>query len=144
MSRGVKWRLAEERDREAIQAMQAEMERKLGRKMDWPDPLQEPVVGTVVGEINGVVVQGLFAEAELEVCACAPHALAASEMQEGVDMLAAIARQYKIRLVRCFVPHILLLKGTITRPSAMERMLRKIGFSREDQSQFAAFTRWML
>jgi hypothetical protein len=150
MSRHVIWRDAEERDLPALKEMHAEMERKIGKKMDCPNLLTEPVVHTVVAEVDGVIVQGLFAEAELEVCACAPHVLGAKEMEEGVRMLEATAAKYKIRVVRCFVPQQLVPARSDRREwtdkpfrrSAIERMLLKLGFTREKPG-FQQFFRWL-
>lgn len=150
MSRHVTWRLAEAKDIPALDAMHAEMERKVGRKMDRPDLLTEPVICTAVAEVNGVIVQGLFAEAEIEVCACSPHVLAVKEMLEGVALLEQAARKYKIRLVRCFVPENLVPAKSDRReweekqyrPSAIERQLKTFGFTREKPG-LQQFFRWL-
>lgn len=150
MSRHVTWRLAEKKDIPALDAMHAEMERKVGRKMDRPDLMTEPVICTAVAEVDGVVVQGLYAEAELEVCACSPHVLAKREMVEGVKLLEQVAAKYGIRLVRCFVPENLVPGPSDSReweekeyrPSAIERQLTKFGFTREKPG-LQQFFRWL-
>lgn len=149
--RHVKWRLAVPEDQPALNAMHQELERKIGFRMDQPDMFTEPVLIAVVGEVEGVIVQGLYLEATAESCVMAPHVLAAKEMADGVAMLEACARNYKIRLVRCFVPECLVPKKSDRRdweekpyrPAALERLLLKLGFTREKQG-YQQFFRWLV
>jgi hypothetical protein len=147
----VKWRLAVPEDQPALDAMHKELEKKLGKKMDRPDPFMEPVLMAVVGELNGVIVQGFYLEAVGEACAMAPHVLAVKELQAGVDMLEACARSYQLRLIRCFVPDFMVPQKSDRReweekpyrPSALERMLTRIGFVREKPG-YQQFFRWLV
>jgi hypothetical protein len=151
MSRHVKWRLAVAEDQPALDDMHQRMQKKLGKRMDRPDLFTEPVLITVVGEVNGVIVQGFFLEAVGEACAMAPHVLAVKELQEGVDMLEACARSYQLRLIRSFVPAFMVPQKSDRReweekpyrPSALERMLTKIGFTREKPG-YQQFFRWLV
>lgn len=126
----------------ALDAMHAEMEKKIGHRLDRPDLFTEPVICAVVGEVNGVIVQGLYLEALAESCACGPSVLAVKEMLDGVAMLEAVARSYKIRLIRCFVPAQLAAPDLFGRPSAIERLLKKLHFVREGPG-YQQFFRWL-
>lgn len=140
--RTVTWRLATESDLPALKSMHAEMEKKIGHRMDFPDPFIEPVLCTVVGEVNGIIIQSLSLEATAEAAAGAPHVLSAKEMSAGIEVLESVARAYKIRLVRCFVPMALALPNKDGRPSAIERLLKKLDFTRE-RPGYQQFFRWL-
>lgn len=143
MSRHVAWRLAVPEDQLALDAMHKELEHKVGRRMDRPDLFMEPVLVCVVGEVEGKIVQGFYLEAEAESCACGISVLTSKEMADGVAMLEAVARTYKIRLVRCFVPQQLVPENPLaSRPSAIQRVLEKFGFVRE-RPGYQQFFRWL-
>lgn len=110
--------------------------------MDRPDPMSRPVIAAVVKEENGVITQGLYLEAEVEVCAMGTGVLAPAEMAEAVEMLTQVAKEYKIRIARSFVPTIMLPPDKRGRKPAMERLLKKVGFTRE-RGKIAQFFKWL-
>ena len=69
------WRDYEDTDYEAVCLLHAQMEDKVGRQLDLPNPGERPVLICVVGETDGVITHAVFAEAEVEICAVGPNPL---------------------------------------------------------------------
>jgi len=137
------WRDYEPEDEAAVRTLQFAMEERVGRKMDLPDLDREPVVVTQVGLTDGVITHCLYAEAELELCAAGIAPLSAEQMEPAVKRMREVADLYKIRIVRCYVPEVMLTKSKRGRDSAIERMLKKLGFTRENESM-RQFFRWLV
>jgi hypothetical protein len=141
--RTVKWEYATEEDMPALDALHILMQKRIGKKLDRPALMAEPVIGTVVAKVDGVIIQGLYAEAEIEVCACGPGVLSAKEMAEGAAMLEKIAHQFNIRIVRSFVPQELLAPKKNGKPSAIARVMKKLKMTREKPG-YQQFFRWLV
>lgn len=139
----IKWRDYEPRDEAAVKALHAEMEAKIGRKLDLPDLDKQPVLVCQVGETNGVVTHGVFAEAEVEVCAIGINPLSAKEMKPAIKRLTEVAQGYNLHIARCYVPVQLLEPNKRGRKSAISRMLGKIGFT-EETGELKQFFKWLV
>jgi hypothetical protein len=119
------------------------MEEKVGTKLDLPDLLSEPVLVALVGETDGVVTHGLFAEAEIEVCAIGSNPLPPSQMRDAEAYILSVCDRFKIRMVRAFVPTSLVPNENSRKPGALERILKNMGFTRESESLVTQFYRWV-
>lgn len=138
------WRLYKESDQEAVLALHAKMEERIGRKMDLPDLLSEPVICAVVREEHGVIAHCIFLEAEVEACAIGEKPLSPMDLKEAVaQYLLPIAKHYKLRIVRAFVPATLLIGRRNGRPGPIPRILKKIGFKQENDT-LVQFYRWLV
>lgn len=136
-----KWRWFEEKDREAVAAIHAQMENRIGRKLDLPDLLEEPVIVAVVCETDGVITDAIFAEAEAEICAASSTILSPEKLQGAIDLMTPVLKGYRLQIARAFVPTHLLQKRK-ARPAAIERLLNAIGFTKENES-VTQFFKWL-
>lgn len=137
----MKWRFYEERDKEAVETIHAQMENRVGRKLDLPDLFEEPVIVAVVLEIDGVVTDCIFAEAEAEVCATSSTVLSPEKLQGAIDLMMPVLKGYRLQIARAFVPTRLLTQRK-NRPAAIERLLNAIGFTKENES-VTQFFKWL-
>lgn len=139
----IQWRLAEPRDEAALRELHAEMERRLGAKLDLPNLFEEPVVACIVGETNGIVTHGVFGEAEVEICAIGVNPLAPREALEAETYLLSLLDRFRIRMVRAFVPTPFLKRRKRGRKAPVERLLVAMGFRREQTRFVTQFYRWI-
>lgn len=145
----------------SVQKLHAEMENKVGRKLDLPDLMSEPVIACAVGEIGGKVTHAIFLEAQIECCSASPNPLPAEDLKAAMELLLPIAQGYKIQIARCFVPTVLIqkqrsrwdefviwmrvtlgLKVSPDRPMPIERTLDAVGFTKENES-IQQFYMWL-
>lgn len=138
----IQWADYQPTDRDAVLALHAEMEGKVGCKLDLPDLDKQPVLVCQVGRTNGVITHGVFIEAEVEACIIGPNPLPARELMAPMARLTDVARCYNLRVARCYVPAVMLERKN-KRRSPLERTLRKIGFTREKRT-FAQFFKWLV
>lgn len=138
----ITWRWYEEKDKAAVQECYANLLKKIGKDWTLPDLMEEPVIAAVVGEIDGKVVTAIFAEAEVEVQIASSEILAANEIQGAMDLLLPIVKGYRLNIARCFVPSEMLTPTKNKRPAAIERMLKKLGFTKENET-VTQFFKWL-
>lgn len=132
-----------DRDKEAVENLHHAMEARIGRKMDLPDLSTEPIINAVVYEDGGAILHCMFIEAELEACILSEKALSAKRANEAITkFLLPAAQRYRLRIVRAFVPANLLLKEN-GKQGAVPRLLRKLGFTRENET-VVQFFRWLV
>lgn len=142
LSSRVQWRWFERaRDAEAVAQLHAQMEQRIGTKLDLPVLDERPIIATVVGETDGVVSHCIFLEAEVEVCSASPNVLTAKDAQGAVEMLMPVLDMYRIRIARAFIPS-LMLEAKGKRKSPLARTMDKLGFTRENAS-VSQFFRWL-
>lgn len=139
----IEWRwFNRDTDMEAVTALHGQMEKRLGRNMDLPELDRRPVIASVVGETNGLITHGVFAEVEAEICAIGPNILPASEARGAEHLLLPALRYYDLRIARCYVPSAMLTAGKRGRPAAMARMLKGMNFTQENETMKQWF-RWL-
>lgn len=138
----ISWRLYEPRDEQAVKTLHARLETKVGRKLDLPDLMKEPVLAALVGETNGVVTHGIFLEAEAEVCVIGDNVLSPKSAREAETYLLSVLERFKIRIVRAFVPTEMVEPKDKKKP-ALLRVLEGMGFRREESSLVSQFYRWV-
>lgn len=155
MSR-IHWRWYEhEKDAAAVKVLHAKMEARLNHKLDLPEfaphgifidgtefKTQRPVLGVIVGETNGEITHGIFAEAEVEICAIGCNPLPARAARGAEQLLLPTLKAYDLRIARCFIPSTMLTSGTNGRPSPMARTLKSLGFTEENDVMKQWF-RWL-
>lgn len=142
MSR-VSWRWYDHgHDEQAVKELHSQMEDRIGRKMDLPELDRRPVIATVIGETNGRITHGVFAEVEAEICAIGPNVLPAKEARGAENLLLPVLNYYDLRIARSFVPAAMLTPGRNGRPAAMARMLEGMNFTQENESM-KQFFRWL-
>lgn len=130
-------------DVQAVADLHREQELRLGQKMDQPDIGVAPVIVSVVREVEGRVTHCIFLEAEAEACALGSEPLTSEEAQEAVrDFLLPVAKKYKLRIVRSFMPEGL-VSGKQGRLGPVARLLGKLGFTRED-GHVVQFFKWII
>jgi hypothetical protein len=130
-------------DREAVIALHQRMELRVGRPIDLPELSEEPVIAAVVNEVDGQIKHCIFLEAEVEACAVGEEPLPAELVRQAIDeYLMPQVQAYKIRIVRAFVPAMLIAGKRADRLGAVPRLLQKLGFTREDSSM-VQFFRWL-
>lgn len=139
----IEWTDYHPSDHAAVEELHREMEAKVGRKMDLPDLDSRPILIAMVGRTNGKITHCLFAEAEMEVCAAGTHPLAPEQIAPAVQRITEVGRFYGIRIVRCYVPAVMLESPRKGRKPAIERMLRRIGFTKEKKSM-TQFFKWLV
>jgi hypothetical protein len=136
------WRPYEEKDRAEIVALHEAMQRRLNCVFDIPLRLEErPVLNSQVRVVDGKITHCVFIEAEVEVCSLGEDPLPAKEWVIPAKRLAEVCAAYEIRLARAFIPAAAL--GTSRRGSAVERILKRFGFVREDEKAYAQYVRWV-
>lgn len=139
----VVWTWYDERDREERLLLHAELERRVGRTLECSELLEEPIIAAVVGRVDGVLKHVLFLEAEAELQSGAANVLAPKELEEPLAMLTAAAQHYRIRIVRAFVPPAMVDGRLGERMKPLERILRRIGFDKEEPSLITQFYMWI-
>lgn len=133
MKSKAEWRRYKKADYAQVKALHEAMCIKVGEKWPFMDPAEEPIVDCIVLEEDGVITRFVALEAELEACHTGVGAVDLDQMNEAIEkFLVPTARAYKIQIVRSFVPS-KLLEGKRNRESAIVRLLRKLGFQRENE-----------
>lgn len=132
-------------DPEAVSRLHHAMEKRLGCQLDQPDLGKAPVIAAIVREAkDGEITHCLFLEAEVEACLLAETPAPLAEMKRAVDeMLLPILAGYKIRLARSFAPTAALASRRNGKSTPVERILRRLGFTKEDAS-IQQFFRWLV
>lgn len=132
-----------ERDTAAVERLHHAMEARIGRKMDLPDLSTEPIINAVVYEEGGAILHCMFIEAEIEACILSEKPLSSKRAKQAIDkFLMPAAQRYSLRIVRAYVPANILLKKN-GKEGAVPRLLRKLGFTRENET-IAQFYRWLV
>lgn len=137
------WRWYQKSDEAAVVELHHAMERRLGRMMDLPDLSIEPIIAAVVYEAAGKIQHCMFIEAEIEAAILSEKPLSSKRAKHAIDnFLMPAAQKYSLRIVRAFVPANILLKKN-GKEGAVPRLLRKLGFTRENES-VVQFFRWLV
>lgn len=142
MTNMIHWRdFDPELDYEAVCLLHMQMEKKIGRRLDLPNPGERPVLICVVGETSGEVTHAVLGEAEMEVCAIGPNPLPRNEIYPVMRRLTEVAQFYHIRLARSFVPKQMLVAPN-GRPAPIARILKHANFV-HDKDALAQFYHWV-
>jgi hypothetical protein len=123
--------------------LHAELERRIGRRLECSELLEEPIIAAVVGRVDGVLRHVLFLEAEAELQSGAANVLAPAELAEPLHMLTAAAQFYRLRVVRSFVPAAMMWPAKGSRKPAIARIFEKLGFTQEDPELLTQFYKWL-
>lgn len=137
------WRLYKTEDRSSLEQLRGFQEQRLGTQMDMPDPMDRPVLVTLVHEKNGVLTNAIILEAAAEVMAFGGVAIPRGEWAEGAKMLKEVCDAYKLRIARAYVPVEALQAKKPKRLTPVGRILQYLGFQREDVSKLIPFSKWL-
>jgi len=149
-------------DTEAVKDLHCAMERKVGRKLDLPDLMSEPVIASIVGETKDEITHAIFIEAQIECCSASANPLTAEDLKAAIEMLMPVAQGYNIQIARCFVPTSVInnsktrwqlfmewlritfgMRVKPNRPMPIERTLDAVGFTKENET-VKQFYMWLL
>lgn len=97
-------RQAEPRDVPRIRELHAEIEKKMGRKMDLPAIDDLAVLGFWVQERNGIVVRFFYLERGVEFCTGGEDAEGIEELRQFERCLIALLVKSRARVLHCHVP----------------------------------------
>jgi len=137
------WRVYAESDLPAIEALVKELETRIRMPMSLPKLNERPILKALVYETDGVITNLAVLEAEAEIMLLGEQALAFEEWDKAATILTQVCRDYRLRMVRAFVPA-LSLEGKTRRGSAIERILHYFGFVREDPARITPYTRQLI
>lgn len=104
MKQNIGWRYFRVEDWPYVLALHIEQELKLGREMDLPNLMEEPVITALVKLVDGKITNVVFSEAEIEVCGLGNKPISKSDVEIVSKLMIRDAQRYDIRIARAFVP----------------------------------------
>lgn len=139
------WDLYRAEDADAVRALHAAQEKRIGRKMDLPDLMEKPVLLALVRRTEGRVSHVIYLEAEVEVCALGETPVPESDWDKVSDVIQVFLVRRGIRIARAFVPEAFLevKRGAKSRPSPLAKVLERVGLTR-DKGPLVPFFRWLI
>lgn len=104
MSAEILWRRYTPADEEAVLALKAEQDDVLGKKMDFNDLTQHPVLIAEVGEIDDKIIGAHTLEAVPEYCMFTRDPRFTAAAAKRAPQICAVLQEHGFRIVRCIVP----------------------------------------
>lgn len=145
------WRLYNAKDKPETDALHARMEARLGEELDLPQLDERPVLIAIVREHKGVITNAIYLEAVAEVGTMGECALPRKEWARAAALLQQTCAAYNIRIARAFVPRQALAdqpherewSGKKFKEKPIGRILKYLGFGRENVSKLVPFSKWL-